>query len=138
MMRRAIALAERHLGQTGDNPSVGCVIVCDGQVVGEGVTGLGGHPHAEELALAQAGPKARGATAFVTLEPCARRSRGGVSCSEQLRDAGVATVEVACSDPSQFAAGKGEACLVRAGISVRKAVLAQEAAYLYADYRPAT
>lgn len=138
MMRRAIALADQHLGQTGTNPSVGCVIACEGLVVGEGVTGLGGHPHAEELALAAAGHKAHGATVFVTLEPCAQRSKGGISCSERLCESGVVAVSVACADPSHFAAGKGAARLVQAGIDVRMGIMAQEAAYLYRDYRPAS
>eukprot|EP01031_Cornospumella_fuschlensis_P018445 gene18445-22573_t len=78
-MRGAIALAEAHVGLTGSNPSVGCVIVRDAQIVGQGVTGLGGTPHGEEVALASAGERARGATAYVTLEPCAQRSTGGTS-----------------------------------------------------------
>jgi pyrimidine deaminase RibD-like protein len=138
MMRRAITLAQRHLGRTGSNPSVGCIIVREDQVIGEGVTGLGGHPHAEELALVMAGVQARGATAFVTLEPCARRSGGGGSCSERLGAAGVARVVIACSDGSIFASGKGAAQLVQAGIDVQIGVLAEEASHLYADYEPAT
>eukprot|EP01031_Cornospumella_fuschlensis_P000658 gene658-biopygen561 len=70
-MREAIALSLTHVGRTGPNPSVGCLIVKDGEVVGRGVTALGGRPHAEPQAIAEAGEKARGATAYVTLEPCA-------------------------------------------------------------------
>jgi pyrimidine deaminase RibD-like protein len=137
-MRRAIALATKNLGRTGDNPSVGCVVVKDGQVVGEGATGLGGRPHAEEIALDQAGETARGATTYVTLEPCAKRSTGGRSCSERLVLAGVARVLVACEDPSAFADGHGAARLRAAGIDLQLGVLAEEAAGLYAAYRPAT
>ena len=78
-MRRAIALARVNLGRTGDNPSVGCVLVGSGAVVGEGATGLGGRPHAEEVALDAAGPAAQGAVAYVTLEPCGERSTGAAS-----------------------------------------------------------
>lgn len=137
-MRRAIALAAKNLGRTGDNPSVGCVVVKDGQVVGEGATGLGGRPHAEEIALDQAGENAAGAVAYVTLEPCAKRSAGGVSCSERLVLAGVRRVLVACEDPSDFAGGHGAARLRAAGVELQLGVLAQEAAGLYAAYRPAT
>ncbi|MDB5492824.1 MAG: ribD, partial [Phenylobacterium sp.] len=79
-MRRAIALARAKLGRTAENPAVGCVIVRDGEIIGEGATGDGGRPHAEEVALDQAGPSARGATAYVTLEPCGARSSGAASC----------------------------------------------------------
>ena len=137
-MRRAIALAANNLGRTGDNPSVGCVVVKDGQVVGEGATGLGGRPHAEEIALDQAGETASGATAYVTLEPCAKRSTGGRSCSERLVLAGVARVLVACEDPSAFADGHGAARLRAARIDLQLGVLADEAASLYIAYRPAT
>src|SRR5437868_6650144 len=102
-MRRAIALARAQLGRTGDNPAVGCVIVANGAVVGEGATGDGGRPHAEEQALAMAGDAARGGTAYVTLEPCAERSSGALSCSAMLAQAGVARVVAACRDASVYA-----------------------------------
>lgn len=136
-MRRAIALAAAHVGRTAENPSVGCVIVRDGAVVGEGVTGQGGRPHAEELALDAAGPAARGATAYVTLEPCARRSGGGASCSERLVAAGVARVVIAAADSSVFAAGEGARRLHVAGIVTDQGLLKAEAEPLYAAYRPA-
>lgn len=136
-MCRAIALAARNVGLTGDNPSVGCVLAVGGEIVGEGVTAPGGRPHAEEQALDAAGARARGATAYVTLEPCATRSSGGLSCSERLIAAGVAEVAVACDDPSHFADGAGSARLRAAGVIVRGGVLAQEAAVLYQTYRPA-
>jgi diaminohydroxyphosphoribosylaminopyrimidine deaminase/5-amino-6-(5-phosphoribosylamino)uracil reductase len=135
-MRRAIALAATHVGKTGDNPSVGCVIVLKGAVVGEGVTGEGGRPHAEETALNHAGDAAYGATAYVTLEPCAQRSSGAASCSERLGAAGVARVVVACEDPSALAGGRGETRLRGAGVVFDLGLLADEAAPLYAGYRP--
>lgn len=135
-MRRAIALAAAGVGATGENPSVGCVILKDGQVVGEGATGAGGRPHAEEVALTAAGARAAGATAYVTLEPCAQRSSGGASCSELLVAAGVARVLVACEDASVLAGGHGAARLRAAGVELQLGVLAGEAAALYAAYRP--
>lgn len=136
-MRRAIALARAHVGRTGDNPSVGCVIVRDGAVVGEGVTGVGGRPHAEEQALVQAGGRARGATAYVTLEPCGERSSGAASCSERLVAAGVARVVVATTDASVRADGRGLQRLRDAGVPVALGLLHAEAEPLYALYRPA-
>lgn len=135
-MRRAIALAQAGVGATGDNPSVGCVIVAGGEIVGEGATAPGGRPHAEEQALDQAGERARGAVAYVTLEPCAERSAGGKSCSQRLVEAGVVLVIVACDDASPYAAGRGEARLKSAGISVETGLLADEASVLYAGYEP--
>jgi diaminohydroxyphosphoribosylaminopyrimidine deaminase/5-amino-6-(5-phosphoribosylamino)uracil reductase len=137
-MRRAIALAAARVGLTAENPAVGCVIVRDGAVVGEAATAAGGRPHAEEQALDAAGDLARGATAYVTLEPCARRSAGHASCSERLVAAGVVRVVVACEDPSAFADGQGAARLAAAGVILERGFLAQEAASLYDDYRPAT
>jgi pyrimidine deaminase RibD-like protein len=137
MMIRAIQLATRNLGKTGDNPSVGCVIVLDGRVVGEGATAPGGRPHAEELALGHAGDQARGAVAYVTLEPCARRSSNHVSCSQRLIAAGVKQVFIACSDPSHMAAGAGTEAMLQAGLEVQPGVLTDEAQFLYRDYQPA-
>jgi len=136
-MRRAIALAAAQVGRTGANPAVGCVIVKDGVVVGEGATGDGGRLHGEEAALAAAGEgAARGATAYVTLEPCAQRSAGGASCSERLVAAGVARVVVACGDSSVFAAGRGALRLQASGVTVDHGLLEAEAAPLYAAYTP--
>ena len=136
-MRRAIALAARNVGRTGDNPSVGCVLTKDGVVIAEAVTAPGGRPHAEEQALAAAGEAARGATAYVTLEPCAARSSGDASCTERMASAGVARVVIACDDASRFANGQGEARLRAAGVAVETGLLAEEARRLYAGYRPA-
>ena len=135
-MRRAIALAVPGVGATGENPSVGCVILKDGQVVGEGATGAGGRPHAEEVALAMAGAGAAGATAYVTLEPCAERSSGSPSCSELLVAARIGRGLVACEDASVLAGGHGAARLRAAGVDLQLGVLADEAAALYATYRP--
>ena len=134
-MRRAIALARAQVGLTGDNPAVGCVIVRDGAVIGEAATAQGGRPHAEEQALDLAGD-ARGATAYVTLEPCGERSSGAASCGERLAAAGVARVVIAAADASTLAAGRGVARLREAGVAVETGLLADEAAALYADYRP--
>jgi diaminohydroxyphosphoribosylaminopyrimidine deaminase/5-amino-6-(5-phosphoribosylamino)uracil reductase len=136
-MRRAIALAEAQVGRTGENPAVGCVLVRDGAVVGEGATGEGGRPHAEEQALAAAGPAASGAVAYLTLEPCAGRSSGGAGCADRLAQAGVMRVVFACDDASRFASGAGAARLSAAGIAVERGLLVREARRLYADYRPA-
>ena len=136
-MRRAIALALPGVGRTGDNPSVGCVILGAEGIIGEGATAEGGRPHAEEQALALAGAAARGAAAFVTLEPCARRSGEGVSCTDRLIAAGVRRVVIACDDASVFAAGEGATRLRAAGVEVSTGFLEAEAQLLYAAYRPA-
>jgi diaminohydroxyphosphoribosylaminopyrimidine deaminase/5-amino-6-(5-phosphoribosylamino)uracil reductase len=134
-MRRAIALALPRVGLTGANPAVGCVIVKDGEVVAEAATAEGGRPHAEEQALAAAAEAARGATAYVTLEPCGERSSGEASCSERLVAAGIVRVVVACPDPSAKASGRGMARLIAAGLQVGAGVLEAEAAPLYEAYR---
>ncbi|MDB5422877.1 MAG: ribD [Phenylobacterium sp.] len=134
-MRRAIGLARAHVGLTADNPSVGCVIVKDATVLGEAATAPGGRPHAEEQALAAAGSAARGATAYVTLEPCGQRSSGAPSCSELLVAAGIARVVVASADSSPLASGRGVHRLREAGIPTDLGLLAAEAAGLYVGYR---
>ena len=133
-MRRAIALAEPRVGRTGSNPAVGCVIVKDGRVVGEAATAEGGRPHAEEQALAAAGEKARGATAYVTLEPCGERSLGAASCAELLVAARAQRVVVAATDPSPHASRRGVERLRAAGVRVDEGVLEAEAAPLYGVY----
>jgi diaminohydroxyphosphoribosylaminopyrimidine deaminase / 5-amino-6-(5-phosphoribosylamino)uracil reductase len=117
-MAAAVALAERGRARTGANPNVGCILVTDGVVIGRGWTQRGGRPHAEAMALAQAGQDARGATAYVTLEPCAHDSPRGPSCAESLIIAGVARVVVAILDPDLRTNGQGIARLEGAGISV--------------------
>jgi len=136
-MTRAIELARGQLGRTGANPSVGCVIVSGDRVVGEGATGDGGRPHAEELALSAAGGRAAGATAYVTLEPCGVRSSGASSCARRLAEAGVARVVIASRDASVFAAEQGPAHLQAAGVAVEWGLLQAEADRLYDTYRPA-
>ncbi len=126
-MRRALALAAPNIGRTGDNPTVGCVIVKDGAVIAEGATAEGGRPHAEELALAKAGSAAQGATAYVTLEPCAKRSTGAMSCADRLVEAGVSRVVIAARDPHPFASGVGIERLQAAGITVEFGLLENEA-----------
>ena len=131
-MRRALDAAARNVGATGENPSVGCVIVKDGAVIGEAVTGQGGRPHAEEQALA--GLDARGAAAYVTLEPCAQRTNGAMSCSDHLIAAGVARVVIAARDPHPFADGAGLARMRAAGIVVELGLMEAEARAQNADF----
>lgn len=128
-MRRAIEVARPHVGLTAPNPTVGCVLVLNDAVLAEAVTGVGGRPHAEEQALEIAGVEARGATAYVTLEPCGARTSGAPSCSELLVAAGVARVVVACRDSSPFASGRGEERFAAAGVPVEVGLLADEAAF---------
>ena len=116
-MDRALELAARGLGNTWPNPSVGCVLVHGDEVVGEGWTQPGGRPHAEVHALADAGPRARGATAYVTLEPCAHHGRTG-PCAVALAEAGIARVVVALGDPDTRVSGRGLKILRDAGITV--------------------
>ena len=132
-MRRAIGLA-RH-GKTWPNPAVGCVLVKDGEIVAEGATGEGGRPHAEENALDAAGEGARGATAYVTLEPCGNRSLPRPSCSERLIAAGVARVVYASDDPSPLASHLGPQRLKDAGVPVEGGLLAETADFLIAPSR---
>ncbi|GAB3153992.1 bifunctional diaminohydroxyphosphoribosylaminopyrimidine deaminase/5-amino-6-(5-phosphoribosylamino)uracil reductase RibD [Microbispora hainanensis] len=125
-MRRAIALAARGLGGTSPNPVVGCVILDrSGEVAGEGFHAYAGGPHAEVVALREAGERARGGTAYVTLEPCNHTGRTG-PCSAALLEAGVARVVVAVSDPNPKAAG-GAAVLREHGVVVDEGVLTAEA-----------
>lgn len=116
-MGAALALSERGVGRTWPNPSVGCVIVSANRVVGRGWTQPGGRPHAEAIAIAEAGDAARGATAFVTLEPCAASGRGP-ACTGSLIDAGIARVVAALRDPFAAVDGKGFALLTAAEIEV--------------------
>ena len=116
-MALALSLGRRGQGRCAPNPSVGCVIVKDGRIVGRGWTQPGGRPHAETEALSRAGAAAEGATAYVTLEPCAHHGRTP-PCAEALLAAGVARVVVAASDPDPRVAGKGVEMLRTAGIHV--------------------
>ncbi|MGR3465470.1 bifunctional diaminohydroxyphosphoribosylaminopyrimidine deaminase/5-amino-6-(5-phosphoribosylamino)uracil reductase RibD [Limimaricola sp.] len=125
-MALALSLGRRGLGRVWPNPNVGCVIVQGDRIVGRGRTADGGRPHAETQALAQAGEAARGATAFVTLEPCAHHGHTP-PCAEALVAAGVARVVVAAQDPDPRVAGRGLARLRDAGIAVETGLMAQEA-----------
>lgn len=127
-MRRAIAVARPNVGLTDPNPCVGCVIVLNGEILAEAATALSGRPHAEEQALDALGGTAPGATAYVTLEPCAERSAGGVACSLRLARASVARVVYACEDASPYASGGGSERLRAAGVQVESGLLAAEAA----------
>src|SRR6185437_6122881 len=113
-MRAALALARRGLGTTWPNPSVGCVLVHEGCVIGRGYTGIGGRPHAEPTALSMAGEAARGATAYVTLEPC-RHWGQTPPCTDALIEAGVARVVIAALDPDKRVDSRGVAALREAG-----------------------
>ena len=130
-MAAALRLSRRNAGRTATNPSVGTVIVRDDGagpfIVGTGVTAVGGRPHAETEALAEAGELARGATAYVTLEPCAHHGRTP-PCANALLNAGVGRVVGAASDPDPRVSGKGYAILRTAGVEVTEGVLAREAA----------
>jgi diaminohydroxyphosphoribosylaminopyrimidine deaminase/5-amino-6-(5-phosphoribosylamino)uracil reductase len=125
-MGRAIALAARGLGTTSPNPVVGCVLLsAEGEVVGEGFHAYAGGPHAEIVALAQAGERARGGTAVVTLEPCNHTGRTG-PCAQALINAGITRVVIAVDDPTPVAAG-GAATLHSAGVPVETGVRRAEA-----------
>ncbi|WP_436399538.1 bifunctional diaminohydroxyphosphoribosylaminopyrimidine deaminase/5-amino-6-(5-phosphoribosylamino)uracil reductase RibD [Roseobacter sp. S98] len=125
-MAMALELGRRGLGRVWPNPAVGCVIVRDGFVVGRGWTQPGGRPHAETVALAQAGGAARGADVYVTLEPCAHHGKTP-PCAQALIDAGVARVVYATPDPDPRVAGRGGSMLEEAGIKVDTGVLQDEA-----------
>jgi diaminohydroxyphosphoribosylaminopyrimidine deaminase/5-amino-6-(5-phosphoribosylamino)uracil reductase len=133
MMRAALALARRSLGRTWPNPAVGCVIVKDGVIVGRGRTQDGGRPHAEVDALNQAGEAARGATAYVTLEPCSHFGKSP-PCADALVTAGVVRVVSAMEDPNPQVNGQGHARLRAAGIEVEVGAGAKEAAEINAGF----
>ncbi|HET6607249.1 MAG TPA: bifunctional diaminohydroxyphosphoribosylaminopyrimidine deaminase/5-amino-6-(5-phosphoribosylamino)uracil reductase RibD [Rhodopila sp.] len=133
-MRAALALAQRGLGTTWPNPSVGCVIVKDGRVVGRGTTQPGGRPHAERVALAMAGEKARGATAYVTLEPCCHTGRSP-PCTDALIAAGISRVVAATGDPDPRVNGQGLAQLRAAGVTVETGLLQAEAEEILLGFR---
>ena len=133
-MQLALRLAARGLGRVFPNPAVGCVIVdSDGHIVGRGWTQDGGRPHSETEALIAAGAKAEGATAFVTLEPCAHHGQTG-PCAEALINAKVARVVSALEDPDPRVAGRGHEALRFAGIDVRVGVLQAQAQELNAGF----
>ncbi|HWC55517.1 MAG TPA: bifunctional diaminohydroxyphosphoribosylaminopyrimidine deaminase/5-amino-6-(5-phosphoribosylamino)uracil reductase RibD [Sphingomicrobium sp.] len=118
-MGRAVALGESAQGQSAPNPNVGCVILSSsGRVVGKGATAAGGRPHAEAIALAEAGKRAAGGTVYVTLEPCAHASERGPACTDLLLETKPERVVIALKDPDRRTSGKGIRRLRRAGIEV--------------------
>jgi diaminohydroxyphosphoribosylaminopyrimidine deaminase/5-amino-6-(5-phosphoribosylamino)uracil reductase len=133
MMRAALALARRSLGRTWPNPAVGCIIAKDGQVIARGRTQNGGRPHAEADALARAGAAARGATVYVTLEPCSHFGKSP-PCADALVRADVARVVSAMEDPNPEVNGQGHARLRAAGITVDVGEGASEAAEINAGF----
>ncbi len=133
-MAVALSIGERGRGQTGLNPPVGCILVKEGRIIGRGWTQPDGRPHAEAMALLQAGEAARGATAYITLEPCAHMSDRGPACADTLIEADVARVVVAIRDPDLRTAGKGIAKLTAAGIKAESGILATQAETALAGY----
>lgn len=135
LMRRALSLARRGMGRVSPNPMVGCVLARGRRVVGEGWHRRFGGPHAEPMALARAGARARGATAYVTLEPCADfPGKKTPSCARLLARSGVARVRAAMSDPNPRVAGRGLALLRRAGVKADCGLLGSEARRLNAAF----
>jgi diaminohydroxyphosphoribosylaminopyrimidine deaminase/5-amino-6-(5-phosphoribosylamino)uracil reductase len=132
-MRHALGLAARQLGQVAPNPAVGCLIVKDGVVLGRGVTQAGGRPHAETEALRQAGEAARGACAYVTLEPCSHFGKTP-PCARALIEAGIARAVIAVRDPDPRVDGGGITALEAAGVAVTLGVLEAQAAALNAGF----
>ena len=126
-MSAALALGRRGSGQTGLNPAVGCIITKDARIIGRGWTQDTGRPHAEAMALAQAGAAAKGADIYVTLEPCAHDSKRGPACADSIAAAMPARVIIAAHDPDPRTAGKGIAILQDAGIAVEHGLLAHQA-----------
>ena len=132
-MKQAIALALQGQYSTKPNPNVGCVIVKDGQLLGTGYHPKAGQPHAEVFAMREAGEQTQGATAYVTLEPCAHYGRTP-PCAKGLVEAGVARVVIACPDPNPLVAGKGVQILKEAGIEVDVGICQAEAHQLNAGF----
>jgi diaminohydroxyphosphoribosylaminopyrimidine deaminase / 5-amino-6-(5-phosphoribosylamino)uracil reductase len=132
-MLAALALARRGLGEVWPNPSVGCVVVRDGVVVGRGWTQPGGRPHGETEALGRAGAAARGATAYVSLEPCCHWGKTP-PCADALIAAGIARVLIPVEDPDPRVSGQGIARLRGAGIAVEIGLCAAEATDLNAGF----
>jgi diaminohydroxyphosphoribosylaminopyrimidine deaminase/5-amino-6-(5-phosphoribosylamino)uracil reductase len=133
-LRRALALARRGRGETNPNPMVGCVIVRAGQVVGEGWHRRAGGPHAEAIALRQAGDRARGATLYVNLEPCSHLAKRTPPCAPAIVSAGIARVVASMPDPNPAVRGRGFRALRRAGVRVTSGVMAEDAAVLNAVF----
>lgn len=133
-MAEALRLAAGARGSSAPNPNVGCVILADGAIVGRGATAPGGRPHAEAIALAEAGSRAAGAALFVTLEPCAHASERGLACADLIAASGVARVVMAMEDPDPRTAGKGADSMRGAGIAVEEGLGREEAALAMAGW----
>ena len=125
-MRHSLSIGSRGLGRAWPNPSVGCIIVSDGKVVGRGATSCGGRPHAEANALLAAGPRAKGAAAYVTLEPCSHVGETN-SCAKLLAEEGIARVVFAAEDPDPRVSGRGARMLRESGVQVAGGCLRQQA-----------
>lgn len=125
-MHHALRLAARGIGATAPNPSVGCIIVKDDAIIGRGWTGTGGRPHAETVALAQAAESARGATMYVTLEPCAHQGQTP-PCVGAIIKAGISRIVIGCTDADPRVAGKGIDALKQAGVEVVMGIAEAEA-----------
>ncbi len=125
-MRHALALGARGSGRVWPNPAVGCIIVKDGRIVGRGRTGDGGRPHAETIALAQAGISSTGATAYVTLEPCSHHGKTP-PCADALVESGITRVVIATNDPDPRVSGRGIERLKSSGIVVSTGILEDQA-----------
>ena len=132
-MRRALELGAAQSGRTAENPAVGCVIVKDGHIVGEGATQDGGRPHAETVALQVAGRQARGADAYVTLEPCSHYGQTA-PCANALIEAEIARCFIAVVDPDPRVHWRGAALLQEAGIDVQVGLCEAEAAEVHRDF----
>lgn len=132
-MRIALAMACRGFGRCAPNPSVGCVLVKGGRILAKACTADGGRPHAEALALEKAGALAKGATAYVTLEPCAHHGKTP-PCAESLVQAGIAHVVIGCVDPDPRVSGAGVKILEDAGVSVSQGVCEAEALEVHSGF----
>lgn len=132
-MTLAIEQAWLNHGHTAENPSVGCIIVKNGRVIGKGVTSHGGRPHAETNALLEAGHNAKGAVCYVTLEPCSHHGQTP-PCAQALIKAGIKRCVIACIDPDPRVHWRGAAQLQEAGIDTVVGVCIEEAFQLHADF----
>jgi len=132
-MDLALALARAQQGRTAPNPAVGCVLAKHGRIIAAGATCDGGRPHAERVALDSAGPEAQGATAYVTLEPCAHHGQTP-PCADGLISARIKRVVVACQDRFPQVSGRGLARLQEAGITAEVGLRSQDAEALYAGF----
>jgi len=132
-MLRALELGAAQAGRTAENPAVGCVLVKDGQIIGEGATQDGGRPHAETVALQVAGRQARGSTAYVTLEPCSHYGQTA-PCANALIEAGITRCFIAVVDPDPRVNWRGAALLQEAGIDVRVGFCEAEASEAHWDF----